>query len=406
MIQATRIPGPPSDNQTLRKSPPNNALDRFDSRGRRDRDGFRLPGWLKHFARSLGTMKAHFGTAVVKPAAYPPVPTPPDRRATQEPEPDEALDGFDWLGWLKHFVVYLCAVALICLTGLYFLWQIPFLRDPSQLLVMIEDSRAPRPTTATPPPVTPAPAVQVAPNPPPVNTAAAPSPPPVNTAVAPGQPSVPTEAVVATTSPAAPPTELANAQPSLEPQPAAAPDGQVEPTPSSTQPTAEAVPPPTPQAEIEQLLTDAQQQMDNRRFTAPASGNALSTYRRILELQPNHPAALEGIQRITTYYQDIAQQSLQQGRLDESLAYINRGLRATPKSDALLNLRRQVQQVQKVARQREREEQQKQAALVEEMQRQQLEQTRQEQQRRQQEQQLPWWRQQPTSNQSSGFNQR
>ena len=145
--------------------------------------------------------------------------------------------------------------------------------------------------------------------------------------------------------------------------------------------------------------------MDNRRFTAPASGNALSTYRRILELQPNHPVALEGIQRITTYYQDIAQQSLQQGRLDESLAYINRGLRATPKNDALLNLRRQVQQVQRVARQREREEQQKQAALVEEMQRQQLEQIRQEQQRRQQEEQ-PWWRQPSNRNENSGFNQR
>jgi tetratricopeptide (TPR) repeat protein len=174
-----------------------------------------------------------------------------------------------------------------------------------------------------------------------------------------------------------------------------------------TEPIAEAVPPPppTPQAELEQLLTDAQQQMDNRRFTAPSSGNALSTYRRILELQPDHPAALEGIQRITAYYQDIAQQSLRQGRLDESLAYINRGLRATPKNDALLSLRRQVQQAQKAARQREREEQQKRAAL-EEMQRQQLEPIQREQPRRQQEQQLPWWRQPPPPNESGGFNQR
>jgi len=147
--------------------------------------------------------------------------------------------------------------------------------------------------------------------------------------------------------------------------------------------------------------------MNNRRITAPAGGNALSTYRRILELQPNHPTALDGIQRITTYYQDIAQQSLQQGRLDESLAYINRGLRATPKSDALLTLRRQVQQAQKAARQREQQEQQQQAAL-EEMQRQRLEQQiRQEQQRRQQgQEQLPWWRQPPNYDTTSGFNQR
>jgi hypothetical protein len=397
MVQATRIPGPPSDNQILHKTPPHNAWDRFDSRGRLDRDGFHLPEWLKQFARSLGTVnrdgfhlperlkqfarslgvvKARSGTATVNHAAYPPVSPPPDRRATQEPEPDDAPDGFDWLGWLKHFVLYLCAVTVICLIGLYFLWKIPFLRDPSQLLVMMDESHAPRPTTATAPPATPTSTVRAAPSPPPVTTAAAPSPPPVTTAAAPspppasipttpGQPPVTTAAVVATTSPAAPPTtEPAGTQPSLEPQPATVPASQVTPATPPAEPAAEAVPPPpTPQVEIEKLLTDAQQQMDNRRFTAPTSGNALSTYRRVLELQPNHPAALEGIQRITTYYQDIAQQSLQQGRLDESLAYINRGLRATPKNETLLSLRRQVQQAQKAARQREREEQQKRAAL-------------------------------------------
>jgi hypothetical protein len=430
MTQATRIPGPPSDNQTLHKPPPNNALNRFDSRGRLNREGFSLPEWLTRFARSLGgTLKAHFET-IKNRLAYSPVPPPPDRRAAQEPEPDDAPDGFDWLGWLKHFVLYLCAVTVICLIGLYFLWKIPFLRDPSQLLVMMDESHAPRPTTATAPPATPTSTVRAAPSPPPVTTAAAPSPPPVTTAAAPspppvttaaapsppsasipttpGQPPVTTATVVATTSPAAPPTaEPAGTQPSLEPQPATVPASQVTPATPPAEPAAEAVPPPpTPQVEIEKLLTDAQQQMDNRRFTAPTSGNALSTYRRVLELQPNHPAALEGIQRITTYYQDIAQQSLQQGRLDESLAYINRGLRATPKNETLLSLRRQVQQAQKAARQqREREEQQRQAAL-EEMQRQQLEQIRREQLRLQQEQQQPWWRQPPTPNESGGFNQR
>jgi len=236
---------------------------------------------------------------------------------------------------------------------------------------------------------------------------AAPSPPAVNPPAVPGQPPAPTDAVATATAPPATPTAATDIQPSPEAQPAAASPGQAEePAPAPIEPTAETVspPPPTPQAEIEQLLTDAQQQMDNRRFTAPASGNALSTYRRVLELQPDHPTAIEGIQRITTYYRDIAQQSLQQGRLDESQAYINRGLRATPQSDALLSLRRQVQQTQKAARQREREERQKQAAL-EEMQRQQLEQIQQEQLRRQQEQQ-PWWRQPSNYNDSSGFNQR
>ena len=384
MRQATRISGPPGDNQALRKPAPDNALGGFNWRGR-----------LKHFARSLGAANAQAG--IVAAGAHAPIaPPPPDHRVTQEPELNDAAGRFGLIGWLKHFVVYLGAVATICLIGLYFLWQIPFLRDPSQLMRIADDSRASRPLATTAPATMPAPPSQ-----------AAPSPPPVNPAVATGQLSPSTDAVVTVNPPPATPAEsAAGAQPSPEPQPTA-PDGQPEPAAPPIEATAEAVPspPPTPQAEIEQLITDAQQQMENRRFTAPASGNALSTYRRILELQPDHPTALEGIQRITTYYRDIAQQSLQQGRLDESLAYINRGLRATPQNDALLTLRRQVQQAQRAARQREQAEQQRQAAL-EAMQRQQLEQLRQEQLRRQQEQRQPWWRQPSNYNDNSGFNNR
>ncbi len=350
-------------------------------------NGFSLRGRLKQLARYLGVVtNAHSATAAIKHASGAPVPQPPDHHATHEPEANDAPDSFNLLGWLKHFVLYLGAVTIICLIGLYFLWQIPFLRDPSQLLRAMDDSRAPRHLATTAAPATP-------------TIQATLSPPPVNTAAIPGQPPVPANAVVATTSSPTMPTDPAGAPLPLESQPAAVPDGQAEPVPPPTEATAEAVPPPTPQAEIEQLLANAQQQMDNRRFTAPASGNALSTYRRVLELQPNHPAAINGIQHIATYYLDVAQQSLQQGRMDESLAYISRGLRAAPKSDALLNLHRQVQK----AKQREQEAQ-RQAAL-EEMQRQQLEQVQQEQLRRQQEQQ-PWWRQPSNHNDNSGFNQR
>lgn len=132
----------------------------------------------------------------------------------------------------------------------------------------------------------------------------------------------------------------------------------------STPLTTNAVPAPTaeltPQQEIEQLLTNARQQMENRRLTSPSSGNALRTYQRVLELQPNNPTAIEGIQRITTYYQDIARQSLQQGRTDEGLAYVNRGLRASPNNQNLLTLRRDALLV------KQREEERRQAQLLEE----------------------------------------
>ena len=382
MKQATRISGPAPDRPVPSQFAPH---------------GFHLRGWLKHLTLHLGAVaNAPTRTAAMQPATYPATPAPPAPHMAQEPESEDIPKNFGLMGWLKHFVLYLCAVAAICLVGFYFLWQIPFLRDPSQLLRAMDDSRAPRPLATT------APATPSA-----LPTPSTPPPSLANPAAAPRQPSFPTDTVVTATSPPTPPTDSTGAPLSPEAQPAAAPEGQTEPAAPPTEATAEAVPapPPPPQAEIEQLLTDAQQQMENRRFTAPASGNALSTYRRILELQPDHPTALEGIQRITTYYRDIAQQSLQQGRLDESLAYINRGLRATPQNDALLSLRRQVQQAQKAARQREQEEQQRQAAL-EAMQRQQLEQIRREQLRRQQEQQQPWWRQPSNYNDNSGFNQR
>lgn len=143
--------------------------------------------------------------------------------------------------------------------------------------------------------------------------------------------------------------------------------------------------------------------MDNRRLTAPASGNALRSYQRVLELEPNNPSAIEGIQRIATYYQDIAKQSLLQGRTDESLAYINRGLRAMPKNETLLNLRKEA----RLAKQREEEQRQ---ALLAEKRRQEAEQMQELSRQPPQEPQQTWWqRQQPQPQphfNESGFNQR
>ncbi|MBL8258963.1 MAG: hypothetical protein JNM60_04020 [Candidatus Competibacteraceae bacterium] len=142
-------------------------------------------------------------------------------------------------------------------------------------------------------------------------------------------------------------------------QQAAPVPGQADPAALPGAPVAPPALTPTAQQEIQQLLESARAQMENRRLTSPSSGNALSSYQRVLELEPNNPTAAEGIQRIATYYQDIARQSLQQGRTDEGLAYINRGLRAAPKSEVLLNLRRQVRQA------KQREDERRQALLAE-----------------------------------------
>ncbi len=310
----------------------------------------------------------------------------PDTPPTSNDGPDSETTGTallsGFLRWLRHFAIYMGAVLATCATGLFFLWQIPVVHELPQLLN--SGDGVPRSLAA----------------------AAAPS---SRSTTQPKDPLSQSTAVPAAPagSPPAPATEPAaanlagdpDALPTPESQPDA-PDSQTASTDTpAVPPVEEPAPVPTPQAEIERLLAEAQQQMDNRRISAPASGNALSTYRHVLELQPENPVALAGIQRIAAYYQNVAEQSLRQGQLDESLAYLGRGLRAAPNDQALLNLRREAQ----LAKQREQEEQ----ALLEDIRRQQAErQQREELRQRELEAQQPWWQQAPSYQNSSGFNQR
>lgn len=142
--------------------------------------------------------------------------------------------------------------------------------------------------------------------------------------------------------------------------------------------------------------------MNSRRLTAPTGNNALRSYQRILELEPGNSAARAGIDQIVTYYRSVAEQSLRQGRPDESLAYIGRGLRATPQDQDLLNLRRQARLLQQQREQAQQEEIRRRQAEQELAEQQYQEQLRQQPPQEQQ----PWWQQPPHYENSSGFNQR
>lgn len=445
-----------------------------------------------------------------------PPPSPRSASSVIDAEEEKAPPLPTWLTRLRDFGVYLGVVIAVCLLGIYFLWQIPFVRDPSQVLSMVDDFRITRPASselsvssskamqsmvgatdaamtsmagATPPtagagttppvaagtapaaisPATAAPtaASAIPPATPPVVASAGTPPATASpaTAMAPmadqNQSGAPNGAIVVLTAPpagtapadeatAATPPGQATGDPNeavviLQDDPAPPAPGEPLPAtpaaPGTTTPIAGTVavptPTPTPQAEVQQLLADAQLQMENRRFTSPASGNAMSTYQRVLELQPNHPSALEGLQRITTYYRDTAQRSLQQGRVDESLAYISRGLRVTPNNSELLSLRGQAQKAQERARRiqaeqdrrqaeilRDQQQEDQQRALMEEFERRQAQQVWQEPpptrrvrppppERRQAQPSQGWW-QRPAAAPSyggeppaaSGFNQR
>ena len=329
-------------------------------------------------------------TPIPKPHAHQP---PPERNT-----PEGAFLALRQ--WLKHFALYLGMVAVAFATGIYFLWQLPAIQDVQQFLRNTEEvptakpayRLAANPATATKP-------VEAA-KPEPVPTPAPITVEPDNNPAAP-----PTDAVQVTDA-TAPAADTSPATDTTAP----ATDTTAPATDAAT-PTAQAAASPEPppasapelQQTVDQLLADARQQMDNRRLTAPANANALSSYRRVLELQPNNPVALDGIQRIAAYYRGAAEQSLRRGQTDESLGYIRRGLSATPDDSTLIELRKAAQ----LAKQRAREEQR---AQMEELQRQQIEQQqRQEETRRaaQETRQAPsWWQQPPQYENSGGFNQR
>ncbi len=103
----------------------------------------------------------------------------------------------------------------------------------------------------------------------------------------------------------------------------------------------------TEQDQITQLLEQAQRQWQNAQLTEPPGDNAFESYRRVLELQPQHKEARDklveiGRIRLGRQYQTKAIQLLQAGALEESLAKIKTGLRVAPNYAGLLELQKQV----------------------------------------------------------------
>ncbi len=332
-----------------------------------------------------------------------------EQDSKQDSKQDSSATDSAFLKWLKHLFFYICAVTVTCMVGFYFLWQIPMLRDPASWLQNAAIPTTSRPLSTVMAPPTPIARPQIA-SQPPVN--------PIPTTPEPAAGSGDNSAALAASPPSAEAPANPDAAPATPESPEVASDAPIDPATEQAAAPSTDTPPAVPPSEIEQLLSDAQQQMDNRRFTAPASGNALRSYQRILELSPNHPAAIEGIQRITNYYQSAATESLRQGRPDESLGYVGRGLRASPSDQSLLNLRREAQ----LAKQQQEQATAQQARVEAQRQRQLQQQARQQQAewqttddsegpptsrlRTQDTSSQPWWRQPSHYEGNSGFNQR
>lgn len=93
-------------------------------------------------------------------------------------------------------------------------------------------------------------------------------------------------------------------------------------------------------ARISQLLALAEQHLANNQLLTPADDNAVNRFRQVLALQAAQPMAIQGLHRVATIYQGLAQDAHAQGKTTAALDYLASGLQVEPGNTALLKLQK------------------------------------------------------------------
>ncbi len=96
------------------------------------------------------------------------------------------------------------------------------------------------------------------------------------------------------------------------------------------------------QTEIARLLERAEQQIEARKLTTPPGDNAHETFRQIGRLDGGRTAAEQGMRRLAELYLELARGRQRSGNLNQSLAFVDRGLEVQPGDTALLALREEI----------------------------------------------------------------
>ena len=91
---------------------------------------------------------------------------------------------------------------------------------------------------------------------------------------------------------------------------------------------------------IAKLLSRAAKAVKEYRLTTPKPNNAYDYYQRVLELQPRHKQALEGLNSIADAYADLAERKLGMSNYTAAGTYLQRGLTIQPDNPRLLALQK------------------------------------------------------------------
>jgi len=101
-----------------------------------------------------------------------------------------------------------------------------------------------------------------------------------------------------------------------------------------------AVPSNNNEQNIEKLLSQAATAVKEYRLKIPKNNNAYDYYQQVLELQPQHEKALDGITSIADAYADLAERKFDQYEYKAAKKYVQRGLTIQPDNTRLLGLQK------------------------------------------------------------------
>jgi serine/threonine-protein kinase PpkA len=93
---------------------------------------------------------------------------------------------------------------------------------------------------------------------------------------------------------------------------------------------------------LSELLTKARAQTAASQFTQPDNDNAYETYRKILAIDPDHQAATVGMTQIVQHLEQQARQEQRFGRYEQSLSFIEEGIKLQPQHPSLIDLRKEI----------------------------------------------------------------
>lgn len=107
--------------------------------------------------------------------------------------------------------------------------------------------------------------------------------------------------------------------------------------------------------QIAELVEQADTALQDGRLTQPPGDNALGYYRRVLRLEPEHTAALQGVDRVGRQYLDLAADALAKDQLDQADSLLNTAAAIVPDNESVSLLKKQLETRRSVAEQEARE---------------------------------------------------